>query len=178
MHDRPAGAKKAGERLMDVETTDLERRVLAHERILQGLIAQMVEAEPKFLERLKTTFSNPVRLEPERVDYTDTAAYAVRFVREVIRLGESSVEPTPSKVAQWDDLWPTVGEPGLVNENVPVRFEIRKRDDLWEVLRNGRLAGGYVSHAGALDAVQSAIQTVFTGGGAAELITPAGPEGA
>jgi hypothetical protein len=34
---------------MDVENTDLERRVLAHEQILQVLIAHMAEAEPKFL---------------------------------------------------------------------------------------------------------------------------------
>jgi hypothetical protein len=37
---------------MDIENTDLERRVLAHEQILQVLIAHMAEAEPKFLDRL------------------------------------------------------------------------------------------------------------------------------
>jgi hypothetical protein len=36
---------------MDVENTDLERRVLAHEQILQVLIAHMAEAEPKVLDR-------------------------------------------------------------------------------------------------------------------------------
>ena len=34
---------------MNVEDTDLERRVLAHEQILQALIAHMVETEPRFL---------------------------------------------------------------------------------------------------------------------------------
>jgi len=24
----------------------------------------------------------------------------------------------------WDDIWPTVGEPGLARENIPVRFHI------------------------------------------------------
>jgi hypothetical protein len=33
---------------MDVENTDLERRVLAHEQILQVLIAHLAEAEPNF----------------------------------------------------------------------------------------------------------------------------------
>lgn len=157
---------------MDIETTDLERRVLAHERILQALIAHMVETEPKFLERLSETFSHPVRLEPERFDHVDTAAYAARFVREIIRLGEQAGAQVSSQAALWDDLWPTFGEPGLVNENIPVRFEIRRRDELWEVMRNGRLIGAYISHAGALDAVQSAIQLVFSGGGAAELLGP------
>jgi len=38
---------------MEVENTDLERRVLAHERILQILIVHMAESEPKFLDRLR-----------------------------------------------------------------------------------------------------------------------------
>jgi hypothetical protein len=36
------------EPFIDVENTDLERRGLAHEQILQALIAHMAEAEPKF----------------------------------------------------------------------------------------------------------------------------------
>ena len=163
---------------MDVEDTDLERRVLAHEQILQALIAHMVEAEPKFLERLSATFSRPVRLAPARRDHTDTAAYAARFVREVIRLGEASRARVPSQVALWDDLWPTAGEAGLLNENVPVRFEIRRRDDMWEVIRDGRLVGGYISHAGALEAAQDAIQAVFRNGDAAELLSTHRPNSA
>ena len=42
---------------MVIENTDLERRVLAHERILQVLIAHMAESEPKFLDRLKAIFT-------------------------------------------------------------------------------------------------------------------------
>ncbi len=155
---------------MGAEDTDLERRVLAHEQILQGLIAHMVESEPKFLARLSQTFNHPVHMAPARREHTDTATYAARFVREIIRLGEASQAHAPSQVALWDDLWPTSGETGLLNENVPVRFEIRHRDDMWEVVRNGRLIGGYISHAGALEAAQAAIQVVFCGGGAAELL--------
>jgi hypothetical protein len=44
---------------MDIQNTDLERRVLAHEQILQVLIAHMAEAEPKFLNRLKQIFTKP-----------------------------------------------------------------------------------------------------------------------
>ncbi len=160
---------------MGTEDTDLERRVLAHEQILQGLIAHMVETEPKFLQRLSATFSHPVRLEPVRQDYTDTAAYAARFVREVVRLGGVTGADVPSQVALWDDLWPTSGEPGVLNENVPVRFEVRCRDNMWEVLCNGRLAGGYISQAGALEAAQTAIHAVFCSGGAAELSTSRTP---
>lgn len=156
---------------MSLDDTDAERRALAHEQILQALIAHMVETEPKFLERLSASFSNPVRLEPEPKDHTDTATYAARFVREIVRLSESqTVAPASSLVALWDDLWPTAGEANLRLENVPVRFEVRQRDDMWEVLRDGRLAGGYVSRIGAVEAAQRAIHGIFCVGGAAELL--------
>jgi hypothetical protein len=64
---------------MDVENTDLERRVLAHEQILQVLIAHMAEAEPKFLDRLQQTFTKHHTLGAGEQDYTGTAAYAEQF---------------------------------------------------------------------------------------------------
>ena len=156
---------------MRAEDTDLERRVLAHEQILQALIAHMVESEPRFLERLSATFSHPIEMDPAHPQRKDTAAYAALFVREVVKLGNSEDQAVASRVSRWDDLWPTRGEVNLVNENVPVRFEVRRGDDLWEVTRNGRLFGGYVSRAGALEAAQIAVHDVFCDGGSAELIT-------
>ena len=76
----------------------------------------------------------------------------------------------PIQITEWDDLWPTFGESHLVRENVPVRFKIRLRDDMWEVIRDGRLSGGYISRAGALEATRAAIHAVFCRGGAAELL--------
>ncbi len=156
---------------MRAEDTDLERRVLAHEQILQALIAHMVETEPKFLERLSATFNHPIEMDPAHCSRKDTADYAALFVREVVKLGNSEDQAVASRVSRWDDLWPTRGEVNLVNENVPVRFEVRRGDDLWEVTRNGRLFGGYVSRAGALEAAQIAVHDVFCDGGSAELIT-------
>lgn len=71
---------------MSIENTDLERRVLAHEQILQVLIAHMAEAEPKFLDRLKEVFTQHHILGANEQDYTDTAAYAVQFIQQVARL--------------------------------------------------------------------------------------------
>jgi hypothetical protein len=71
---------------MRIENTDLERRVLAHEQILQVLIAHMAEAEPKFLDRLEEVFTQHHTLGANEQDYTDTAAYAVQFIQQVVRL--------------------------------------------------------------------------------------------
>ena len=73
---------------MKVENTDLERRVLAHEWILQILIAHMSEAQPKFLERLQATFIENVHTGAAEHDYTDTLAYAQRFISQVAHLKE------------------------------------------------------------------------------------------
>jgi hypothetical protein len=74
---------------MHIENTDLERRVLAHEWILQILIAHMSEAEPKFLERLQQTFIENVHTGAAEHDYTDTLAYAHQFIDQVARLKET-----------------------------------------------------------------------------------------
>jgi uncharacterized damage-inducible protein DinB len=71
---------------MVVENTDLERRVLAHEWILQVLIAHMSEAEPKFLERLQQTFIEKLHPGSSEHDYTDTLEYAHQFIDQVARL--------------------------------------------------------------------------------------------
>jgi hypothetical protein len=71
---------------MSIENTDLERRVLAHEQILQVLIAHLAEAEPKFLDRLKEIFTEQRTLGANEHDYTDTAAYAEQFIQQVVRL--------------------------------------------------------------------------------------------
>jgi uncharacterized damage-inducible protein DinB len=77
---------------MDVENTDLERRVLAHEWILQILIAHMSEAEPKFLERLQNTFIEKVHPGSSEHDYTDTLEYAQQFIDQVVRLKATRTE--------------------------------------------------------------------------------------
>jgi hypothetical protein len=77
----------------DVEDTDLERRVLAHERILQALIAHIAEGEPKFIDRLSAVFSETTQMDRCEHDYTDTHAYADQFVQEVLRLIARRNEP-------------------------------------------------------------------------------------
>jgi len=73
---------------MEIENTDLERCVLAHERILQVLIAHMAESEPKFLDRLRAIFTSHHTLGADEQDYIGTEQYAEHFIRHVERLQE------------------------------------------------------------------------------------------
>ena len=91
---------------MSIETTDLERRVLAHERILQALIAHIDETEPEFMQRLKATFASKHELAADAQDFTLTDQHAERFIREVEVLGERRFGRADSDakfVAQNDD---------------------------------------------------------------------------
>lgn len=68
---------------MTIENTDLERRVLAHERILRALIRHMAEAEPDFLARLKRTFGRGHTLGENDHEFTSTQQYAEQFIDEI-----------------------------------------------------------------------------------------------
>jgi hypothetical protein len=66
-----------------VETTHLERRVLAHERILQSLISHLAEADQEVLSRLKLAFGKGHNLGDYEQDYTSTEHYGDDFIRAV-----------------------------------------------------------------------------------------------
>lgn len=69
----------------------------------------------------------------------------------------------------WDDIWPTVGEPGLAFENIPVRFHIAQRGQSWEVFRNAAFWGIFRCRIEARDCVQDAMQSLFESGASAQM---------
>ena len=156
-----------------VETTELERRVLVLERILQALIAHMAETEPRFIDRLSVTFTDPIGVAHGEQNYIDTASYAERFIREIVRLGEKPrgpkigiprSSPTPKRVEQ--GVAPTLGTP----DRLPVVvFELRHHSGIWEVTKDGRFLGDFLSEREALDSAQAAVRSVVGGGGFASL---------
>ncbi|MEL6707547.1 MAG: hypothetical protein AAFP79_04640 [Pseudomonadota bacterium] len=70
---------------MTIENTDLERRVLAHERILQALIRHMAEGEPDFLSRLSRTFGRGHTLGQDEQDHVSTKQYGEQFIEAIER---------------------------------------------------------------------------------------------
>lgn len=67
--------------IMTIENTDLERRVLAHEHILQALIRHLAELNPEILCRLKAGFADGHDLGECEQNYTSTSQYRESFVR-------------------------------------------------------------------------------------------------
>lgn len=138
------------------ETTDLERRVLAHERILQALIAYMARTEPRFVDHLRERFVEPMRMVPHEHDYRETNDYAEEFIRAVMLLGE---ERAPNaKEPEMNDKQPeqpkSRGEKGAFMDRPAQRggVQVRERNGIWEVRVDGKFRGDYHQKEHALAA--------------------------
>ena len=68
---------------MEVEDTDLERRVLAHARILQTLIRFLAEERPEILTRMKSAFGTGHNIGEYEQNYSSTEQYGDMFLRAV-----------------------------------------------------------------------------------------------
>jgi hypothetical protein len=158
--------------LAEPEDTDLERRVLAHERILQALIAHMAESQPEFVARLHSAFGGQMRVSRPEHDFTDTDAYADRFIRGIRRVDDPSgkvAAPTATDVPRSADLDPV---PYMVEqpEIVPTLLQVRRRAGVWELTKDGVFYGDYCEQQSAFDAVNAAARTIVANGGSADVL--------
>jgi hypothetical protein len=138
------------------ETTDLERRVLAHERVLQSLIAYMARTEPRFIDHLRERFVEPMSMARHEHDHRETDDYAEEFIRAVMLLGE--VLAPKAKETNVTDKQPVPprsrGEQGSSMDwpARPDRVQIRQRSSIWEVKVDGKFHGDYHQKENALAA--------------------------
>lgn len=158
-----SGNRSSG-RYAPVENTDLERRVLAHERILQCLIAQMEESEPKYLDRLRSIFSHPGLLERPEHDFTDTASYTDEFVKAITKMCRPASRPdiTPPASLRRNGPEKTPKTPVADRRQAAQsRFRIVRKSGIWNVTRNGCFLGDYVVRIDAEQAVHRALSDMF-----------------
>ncbi|WP_412507164.1 hypothetical protein [Roseovarius sp. SYSU LYC5161] len=138
------------------ETTDLERRVLAHERVLQALIAYMARTEPRFIDHLRERFVEPMRMVKHEHDHRETDDYAEEFIRAVMLLGE--VRAPKSKEPDMTDKQPVPPRSEGKQESYkdwPAQrggVEVRERNGIWEVRVDGKFRGDYHQRENALAA--------------------------
>jgi hypothetical protein len=157
----------------EVEDTDLERRVLAHERILQALIAHIAEAEPKFIARLGAVFSETPGAGRREHDYTDTHGYADQFMQNLLRL-------IARRAGSAEEGWPMSERANasgdgrnsvIALEGQPVTLlEVGHRSGIWAVTRDGQFYGHYIGAQPAFDAAEAAAFAVVASGGAADVV--------
>lgn len=138
------------------ETTDLERRVLAHEKVLQALIAYMARTEPRFIDHLRERFVEPMSMARHEHDHRETDDYAEEFIRAVILLVE--VRAPIAKEPNVTDKNPVPlrsrGEQGSSTDRPVQRVgvQVRERNGIWEVKVDGKFCGDYHQKEHALAA--------------------------
>lgn len=129
------------------DVTDLERRVLAHERVLQSLIAYMSRTEPHFIEHLKLRFVDSMRMVQREHDYRGADEYAEEFIRAVIQLGEAPAIALSSRgIAVEQDRRATVNPTPNVRPDSPARsdrVQVEERAGIWQVALDGVFHGDY-----------------------------------
>jgi hypothetical protein len=131
--------------------------VLAHEKVLQALIAYMARTEPRFIDHLRERFVEPMSMARHEHDHRETDDYAEEFIRAVMLIGEvrapnqkepevTDKQPVPprSKGAQEFFYGPAKAQRGGV--------QVRERNGIWEVKVDGKFRGDYHQKEHALAA--------------------------
>jgi len=126
------------------EATDLERRVLAHERILKTLIAYMSRTDPRFLDHLRKAFVKPMGRERREHDFIDKDSHSDSFIRAVVALHEAQKADGPP----FADRRPSPSPDGLAGAAAMVfanadRVRTSYRNGIWTVTTDGVFAGDY-----------------------------------
>jgi phage terminase large subunit-like protein len=152
---------------MPSEDTDLERRVLAHEEILQALIAQLAEGQPGFLDRMRDRFAGARRGAHEH-DYVETADYAEAFLHEVMRLVRVR-EMTHPNLARDARVEPPRA-PKRLDPDRPVVIRTRPVGGVWHVTRDEVFFGDYLAEGAARDAAAKAARDIEGLGGRVRVI--------
>ena len=138
------------------ESTDLERRVLAHERILQALIAYMARTEPRFVDHLRERFVEPNKLTQREHDHRGTDDYAEEFIRAVMLLGEARapIAKQPEMTVKQSVPPKSGGGQGFYVNRPTQRdwVQVNERNGIWEVRVDGKFRGDYQQKEHALAA--------------------------
>lgn len=138
------------------ETTDLERRVLAHERVLQALIAYMARTEPRFIDHLRERFVEPMRMARHEHDHRETDDYAEEFIRAVMLIGEARAPKAKETDVTDKQAVPPKSSGGKGSSmNRPTQrggVQVRERNGIWEVRVDGKFRGDYHQKEHALAA--------------------------
>jgi len=138
------------------EATDLERRVLAHERVLQSLIAYMARTEPRFIDHLRERFVEPMSMARHEHDHRETDDYAEDFIRAVMLLGETRAPKAKEPdVTDKQPVPPRNKGDKESSMDRPARrdgVQVRERNGIWQVRVDGRFHGDYHQKEHALAA--------------------------
>ena len=137
-------------------STDLERQVIAHARILQSLIVYMSKSEPHFIEHFETCFVETMKMSQREHDYRDVEDYTEEFIRSIRAKIERDFSIDIKKKASLIKPHLLHGERSPENggPSETKGIQISKNDGIWHVKMNGSFWGDFHTKAEALSALQ------------------------
>lgn len=144
----------------------IEDRV--HRRVLQVVLAALLEDNPRLLRKIEEGFASEAALSPAG-DHDAVLAYGSQFVHATLFVGASDAQSTLlSSAPEWVRLW-LEPELGAGPESRKwIRFEIRAADGIWHLTRDGRMVSEFPTHEEAVKAAQRAVATISAAGGQAD----------
>jgi hypothetical protein len=142
--------------IASTETTDLERRVLAHEKVLHALIAFMARTEPCFIDHLRQRFVEPMSMARHEHDHRETDDYAEEFIRAVMLIGEARVPNAKEQAVSDNQPEPPrrkrAQESSMNRPKQRGGVHVHERNSIWEVQVDGKFRGDYHQKEHALAA--------------------------
>jgi len=137
------------------ESTELERRVLAHERILQSLIAYMSRTEPFFVDYLRDRFVEPMKMARHEHDYRDVDDYAEEFIRAIMLMGETSKPAVSNEQRHGTHATaPIATREQPFRSLLPLdRIQMKQTRGIWHVTVDGAFWGDFHEKEQALAAI-------------------------
>ncbi|NWG45143.1 MAG: hypothetical protein HXY25_01170 [Alphaproteobacteria bacterium] len=136
------------------DSTELERRVLAHERILQSLIAYMSRTEPRFVDHLRERFVEPMKMACREQDYRNVDDYADEFIRAIMLMGETRPSAASDQGGHGTPAPPNgTREPARRPSSPPDGIEMRETSGIWHVIVDGMFWGDFHRREQALAAM-------------------------
>lgn len=137
-----------------------------HRRVLQIVLAALLEDNPKLLHQIEEGFASEAALAP--TDQHDAIlTYGSQFIHATLFVGASDSKNTLlSSAPDWVRLWLEPELRALPSKGL-IRFEVRAQAGIWRLVRDERVVGEYATHDQAVAAARKAVAVISAAGGQA-----------
>jgi hypothetical protein len=134
-----------------VETTDLDGRVPAHERVPHAPIASRPRAEPRLADHLRGRFVEPLNLPRKEHDDRDGDGYATEFIRAHMLPGEAKTcsPPRPAMSGTTGRITRDTAPEGVGPQPMRDRVQVTHGSGIWHVTLDGAFRGDHEEEAHA-----------------------------
>ena len=151
---------------MNRASLSIEDRV--HRRVLQVILAAMLEDNPRLLRKIEDGFASEAALAPAE-DHDSVLAYGSQFVHATLFVGTSDAQSTLlSSAPEWVRLWLEPELRGPPDEQNWIRFEVKADSGIWLLTRDGRMVGEFPTRDAAVSAAHKAVAIISAAGGRAD----------